>query len=31
MSDYNYVYGIDLAKLSFSIHGGGCHSKHLNT
>ncbi|MBT1065902.1 hypothetical protein KJY73_20175 [Bowmanella sp. Y26] len=21
MSDFNYVYGIDLAKLSFSIHG----------
>ena len=27
MSDFNYFYGIDLAKLSFSIHGQDRHGK----
>ncbi|MBN7819869.1 hypothetical protein J0A65_08325 [Bowmanella sp. Y57] len=29
MSDFNYFYGIDLAKLSFSIHGQDRHGKPL--
>ncbi len=31
MSDVNYFYGIDLHKLSFSIHGEDSHGKVLNT
>ena len=27
MSDFNYVYGIDLAKLSFSNYGEDCPDK----
>ena len=27
MSDFNYTYGIDLAKLSFNIHGEDCRGK----
>ncbi|GAB3023726.1 hypothetical protein [Bowmanella dokdonensis] len=29
MSEFNYFYGIDLAKLSFSIHGEDRHGKPL--
>ncbi len=30
MPDFNYFYGIDFAKLSFSINGEDCYGKVLN-